>query len=124
MRIQKHTSKKERLKDKCEDTVVSRQEFVVPESIRHTVITLGHYDLGKHKMLARIASQFSWPNIFTDVTKFIRVCYLYRVSDDIWKESCTRKFFTICQSLTFFSCLEMDVGGALESSKNIHFSDL
>ncbi len=79
-------------------------------------------------MLARIASQFSWPKIFTDVTKLIRVCYLYKVSDDIWKESCTRTFVTICQSLTFFSCLEMDVKGPWRvvriQKKQVHFSDL
>uniref|UniRef100_A0A672S065 SCAN box domain-containing protein n=1 Tax=Sinocyclocheilus grahami TaxID=75366 RepID=A0A672S065_SINGR len=55
------------------------EAVVVPESMRHTIMTLGHSVpwagyLGKHKTLARIASRFTWPKIYTDVTEFIRTC--------------------------------------------------
>lgn len=44
------------------------EALVLPESMRHTVLTLGHSvpwagHLGKHKTLARIASRFSWLKI-------------------------------------------------------------
>jgi len=44
------------------------EALVVPESMHHTIMTLGHFvpwagRLSKHKILARIAHRFTWPKI-------------------------------------------------------------
>ncbi|KAL2082601.1 hypothetical protein ACEWY4_012302 [Coilia grayii] len=41
-------------------------------TLSHSIPWSGH--LGKYKTLARVGSRFSWPNIYTDITDFVRTC--------------------------------------------------
>ncbi|KAL2081694.1 hypothetical protein ACEWY4_023547 [Coilia grayii] len=56
-----------------------QETLVVPKPLRCKVMTLAHSipwsgHLGKYKTLARLGNRFSWPNIYTDITDFVRTC--------------------------------------------------
>ncbi len=97
------------------------EALVVPESMRHTIMTLGHSvpwagHLGKHKTLARIASRFTWPKIYTDVTEFIRTCTECQMTSG--RRVAPAHLLPLPVIDTPFSRLGMDVVGPLERSKN------
>ncbi len=93
------------------------EALVVPESMRHTIMTLGYSvpwagHLGKHKTLARIASRFTWPKIYTDVTEFIRTCTECQLTSG--RRVVPAHLLPLPVNDTPFSRLGMDVVGPLE----------
>ena len=96
------------------------ENLVVPGPIREKVMTLAHSipwsgHLGKDKTLARIGSRFSWPNMYTDVSSFVRACPECQLTSGRAVPRAHLHSLPIID--TPFSRIGMDIVGPLERSK-------
>lgn len=97
------------------------EALALPESLRHTIMTLGHSvpwagHLGKHKTSARIASRFSWPKIYMDVIEFIQTCTECQMTAG--RRIAPAHLLPLPIIEIPFSRLGMDIVGPLERSRN------
>lgn len=96
------------------------EALAVPASCRFKVMDLAHSvpwagHLGKHKTLARIASRFSWPMMYTDVTDFIRTCTECQLTAGRKVAPALLNPLPVID--TPFTRMAMDIVGPLERSK-------
>ena len=96
------------------------ETLVLPGPMRQKVMTLAHSipwsgHLGRYKTLARVGSRFSWPNMYTDVSEFVRTCSECQLTSGRAVPRAHLHPLPIIH--TPFARIGMDIVGPLERSK-------
>ena len=96
------------------------ETLVLPGPMRQKVMTLAHSipwsgHLGRYKTLARVGSRFSWPNMYTDVSEFVRTCSECQLTSGRAVPRAHLHPLPIID--TPFARIGMDIVGPLERSK-------
>ncbi|XP_051271638.1 uncharacterized protein LOC127372197 isoform X2 [Dicentrarchus labrax] len=96
-------------------------QLVVPQAIRHIVLTMGHSvpwagHLGKHKTTARIKRHFHWPGLSREVAEFCRSCPECQITSAKTPSKAPLRPLPIID--TPFERLGMDIVGPVERSKS------
>ncbi|CAJ1064638.1 uncharacterized protein LOC120723181 [Xyrichtys novacula] len=97
----------------------STQALAAPQSLRHTIMELGHSipwagHMAFHKTLRRVSNRFVWPGMYTQLSKFCNSCSICQVTAGKGVTKALLQPLPLIE--TPFERIGMDVVGPLEKS--------